>query len=174
MSNLARKSKNELVPRSLLEDYFDRFNDEFFFPIQTEFDRFFDGFFNDKSVLSRVKGKAGYPKMDIVSEDGKWSIRAAVPGVDPKAIKVEVEPNGDFVRISGEMSEEYRSPEGSKYMVTELHKSRFSREVSIPDFVEGDPEATIKDGIITLTWKANLPKPEEKSQPKLIEVKTKE
>jgi HSP20 family molecular chaperone IbpA len=162
----------DLVRKSFFGDSLDHFRDNFFFPIEQEFDRLLTDFFGDKRSLNKLRGKSGYPKMDIVAEKDRWAIRAAIPGVDPKDVKVEIMPESNSVRVSGEMATEYKSPEGSHYMVAELHKSRFSREVVLPDFIEGDPEAEIKDGILTLTWKTVVKEPEI-PKPKIIEVKVK-
>jgi len=49
-----------------------------------------------------------------------------------------------------------------------LKRSSFERRVLLPDFVTGDPEATIKDGILRLVWKVpELVQP----KPKQVEIK---
>ena len=75
------------------------------------------------------------------------------------------------MRISGQMSEEFQSPEGSKYFAKELRKSHFLREVALPKELEGDPKAIMKAGILTLSWK--VPQlVEAKPTTKLIEIKS--
>jgi HSP20 family molecular chaperone IbpA len=146
-------------------------HDEMFSPLQGFFDQFFQEFF-DKKTLSSFESVSGYPKMDILTEEVKgemfWKIRAAIPGVDPDVMKVEVFPETNSVRISGEMSAEYKSPTAERYYARELHKSRFSREIPVPENAKGDPEAEIKNGILTLTWKMEAPK---KPERKMIPIK---
>jgi HSP20 family protein len=141
--------------------------DDLFFPLEQQFDKFFRDFFSDRSVLDRTKSSAGYPKVDLVKENNEFVVKAAVPGVDPNGVNVEILPEG-ILRISGQTSEEYRSPQDSNYYVRELRMTRFSRELSLPDFIEGDPQAKIKDGLLTLRWKC---KPKILEQPKVKQIK---
>jgi HSP20 family protein len=141
--------------------------DDVFFPLEQQFDKFFRDFFSDRSVLDRVKSSGGYPKVDMVEENNEFVVKAAVPGVDPKAVNVEVLPEG-VLRISGQTSEEFRSPQNSNFYVRELRMTRFSREFSLPDFIEGDPQAKIRDGLLTLKWQC---KKKEADQPKVKHIK---
>jgi HSP20 family protein len=141
--------------------------DEFLSPIEQYANKFFDDFFN--SGLNGTKATAGMPKMDVVCDNTNWMIIASVPGVEPDDVKVEITKDRR-VRISGKMSEDYSSPEGSKYYIKELRRSQFVREIGIPEGLEGDPEAEIKNGMLKLKWK--LPeKPKEVNTSRVIEVK---
>jgi HSP20 family protein len=142
--------------------------DDIFFPLEQQFDKFFRDFFSDRSVLDRVRASGGYPKVDLVQENDEFVVKAAVPGVDPKSLNIEVIPEG-LLRISGQTAEEYHSPQNSNFYVRELRMTRFSREFSLPDFIEGDPHAKIKDGLLTLRWKCK-PKVPEKSKIRNIKV----
>ena len=144
-------------------------------PFQQEFDRIFSDFFDeffDNTSAGKMKDKSGYPKMDVLSEEGKFIIRAVVPGVDPKNIKVEVVEG--MVIMSGEMEEEHKSNKSNNFYVHELHKSKFYRSVNLPQDLEqeNDPDAKFKNGILTLTWNRKaLPKA---PPPKLISIKAEE
>jgi HSP20 family molecular chaperone IbpA len=59
------------------------------------------------------------------------------------------------------MSEEVQTK--GKYAIRELKKSSFSRTISLPSWVQDDPDASMKDGILTLKWP--LPKSEEPEKP---------
>ena len=139
--------------------------DDVFFPLQTQFDRFFNDFFHDNKILNVVKSTSGYPKMDIIEEKDKFIVRIAIPGVNPKNIKVEM--LNDAVKIYGKMEEEYKSSEDAIYYVRELHKSQFSRSVALPDYIKGEPIADCKNGILTLTWTCCV---DEEEKPKLIKI----
>jgi HSP20 family protein len=147
---------------------------QLFSPFEEVFDRFFDDFFGDRRNLDRVKAVTGYPKIDIVTEGDYWIVKAAIPGVNPTDIKVEIIPQTDSspatLRIGGQMAEEYRSPENANYSMRELHKSSFRRELHLPNFIEGEPEAKVKDGLLTLRWKHKIDQ-EIKPKVKVIEVK---
>jgi len=126
--------------------------DDFFAPIEQQFDKFFDGFFNNHSLLDGAKSNTGYPKLDVVQDGDYWKIKAALPGVDIKNVNVEIEDDG-LVKISGEMSQEYQTQNrDSHYFVKELHKSKFSRSLKLPKYIQGDPTASMKNGILTLSW----------------------
>lgn len=145
------------------------FKDDFIFPVKREFDKLVSEFFGSQSIVDSVKKSGGYPKMNHSVENNQWVMRAAIPGVKPEDLKIEVLENG-LIHISGSMAEEHKSPEGSETFVHELRTGKFIREFQVPDYVVGDPEATMKDGMLTLKW--NIEKEELKPKTKIIEVKT--
>jgi len=159
---------NQMIRSGLLGD-FPLIREDVFFPIEQHLNQIFNEFFN-RGSLNAVQAKAGYPKMDIGVEGTDFVVRAALPGLDQKDVKVEITPTG-ILRIGGQMSEEFQSPEGSKYFAKELRKSQFLREVVLPKELEGDPTATMKSGILTLSWK--IPQlVEAKPTTKFIEIKS--
>lgn len=146
--------KTNLIARPLssLSD-FSLLRDDLFFPLQDTFDGFFQSFFNTDGLFNSVKGKAGYPKMEVGIEGNEWVIRMALPGVKQEDLIVQVdETKGKVLHIQGQMAEEYQSPKESQYFVRELRKSKFVREIPLPDGLIGDPDAVMKDGILTLKW----------------------
>jgi HSP20 family protein len=148
----------------------DRFfpdRDGFFGPLEQHFDNFFNSFFGTPS-FDGLKNSVDYPKMDVTIEKDSFVVRAAVPGVKAENLKVEVIDN--ILKLSGGMAEEYKSDKNNdKHYVRELRKSYFERKVKLPKDLVGDPEADLKDGLLTLRWK--LPKIEQKPASKVIEVK---
>lgn len=136
------------------------FKNDLFSPFEQIFNEFYSDFFKSSS-LDKIKSHGGYPKMDIISDNGKLIIRAAIPGIDPENVKVEMI-NDQTVQISGKMEDEY-SKKDSSFFVNELSKRTFSRTVTLP-YVLGDPhEAKAKNGILTLVWdniKKQEPEPE--------------
>jgi HSP20 family protein len=126
--------------------------DTFFLPVERAFDRFFDEFWGAPKVTGYMKSNLHYPKMDVGIKGDEFVMTAAVPGVSQEEIKVEVLPD-KIVRVSGEMSEEFRSDD-SELFVKELCKRKFAREWALPSEVEDEnPIATLKNGILTLRWK---------------------
>lgn len=149
--------------------------EDMFFPLQQQFDKLFDELFGPKrlpSLLNSVKSRSGYPKLDILVTDGKYRIEIAVPGVDPDDLKIEVlHDDGSqhrMLRITGRMSHDYQYSNETDYHYRELTRAKFQRVVRLPEEVTGDPEAVIKNGMLTLTW--SLEKTLEK-EPKLIPIK---
>ena len=140
--------------------------DSLFHSIEQEFDSFFDQFFNSDSILSSVKSNNSYPKLDLLKTEKELLIRVAVPGIsDPEAITVEISPE-KVLSITGQTSSDYKNENSSDYILRELKTSKFCRMLHLPKEVEGDPEAILKDGILTLSWP--LPEPE---QPELVKTK---
>lgn len=157
--------------------------EDFLFPLQKEFDKLFDEFFGPKrlpSLLNGVKLRSGYPKLDILVTDGKYRIEVAVPGVEPDDLRIEILQESDsssdsiegpqyrMLRITGRMSHDYQCSNDTDYVFRELTRAKFQRVVRLPDEVKGDPEAVIKNGMLTLTWK--LEKPHE-AEAKVISIK---
>lgn len=129
---------NNLIPK----------RSDLFFPMEDYFNSIFDNFFNDDSFNS-MKSRSNYPKMDIYTDD-KWNVEVSIPGVKTEDINVEVIPGRiKMLKVSGKMGEEKKSVD---YKIKELRRSSFERIVSLPDNVEGEPEATLKDGILKLSW----------------------
>lgn len=129
---------------------------DLFAPLQAEFDRFFDEFFNDRRQLTHIKN-AGFPKMDVVEEDGKLKMRLAVSGMTKDDLDVECTKDG-YVTVRGRMSESYRSGEDAKVYVRELRASAFERSLRLPEHVvtDADPVAKLEDGILTLEWPTEI------------------
>ena len=130
---------------------------DLFSPVEQAFDQFFNDFFH-KSSLSRVRAYAGYPKLDVVEDNGEILLHAAVPGVKPEDLKVEMIDDGaagESVQISGSIDETYchTEPSNSNYNFIELSKRRFSRKVNLGQKL-GEPTAKLKNGMLTLSWKA--------------------
>lgn len=142
--------------------------EDVFFPLQREFDKLFDEMFGPKrlpSLLNSVKSHSGYPKLDVLVTDGRFRVEAAVPGVTPDDLKVEILPgdhNERVLRISGRMSKDYLYSNDTSYQHKELTRTKFHRFISLPNEVQGDPEAVIENGMLTLTWE--LPHGQKKDQ----------
>lgn len=148
--------------------------EDIMFPLQKEFDKLFDTMFGPKrlhSLLNSVKSHSGYPKLDVLVTDGRFRIEAAVPGVTPEDLKVEILPgdHGERVlRISGKMAHDYQYSKDTEYHYRELTRAKFQRVITLPDDAQGDPEAVVQNGMLTLTWL--LEKPEPSAEVKVIPI----
>ena len=155
MSNLLKRVGNN--PLSKVQ----RYHDDWMTSMNEYFDKTFGDIFNP-DVFEDIKVLSGYPKMDIKVEDGNWVVRAAVPGMVKENITIE-ESDG-VITIKGEKNESWK--QDGEWQIRELHSSRFSRSFNLPSDVIGEPEAVLKDGVLTLKWKID-----EKAKDK-VEVKT--
>jgi HSP20 family molecular chaperone IbpA len=124
--------------------------DDVFFPIEQVFDDFFKDFFKSNPI-DRVRGAGGFPKMDAYEQDGQFVVSVATSGMKPEDIQVEVTPDHMLI-IRGRVNEEHRSDESAAHYLRELRSSAFERQVRLPDHVQGDPKAVMKDGLLKLTW----------------------
>lgn len=131
---------------------------DFLFPIEHQFNQLFDQFFQRdlKGLKDTLKSTQGYPKLDILEDEGNLYIKVAVPGMKLNDVAVVLLQDGNdkLVEISGKMNEEYGPVDeaSATYFVRELRRSAFKRVIRLPDYVKGDPEAELKDGILSLIW----------------------
>lgn len=134
--------------------------DDLFFPFEKAFDNILDSFFSKGLNKQSLRSSFSYPKMDIFKEDGKYVVKAAVPGVSQDNVKIEIDQN-NVLKVSGSSSEEHKS-EKADYFSKELRMSQFSRAVQLPDALKGqNPVANMVDGILTLTWELKEEAPPE-------------
>lgn len=146
--------------------------DELFYPFQSVFDGFFDSFFSDLSPHA-LKSRTGFPRWDIYQTETEWIIEVAATGCEPKDMNIEILPSKEteyknILRITGRISEEHQLGDHVKYAARELRRSAFERSVYLPNDISGEPEAFMKNGILTLKWK--LPE-KEKTTVKKIQIK---
>ena len=126
--------------------------DDFLFPLEQTFNKFFDEFFSTDN-LDGVKGTGSYPKVNAYSNETEMVMHVSVSGVPSENLKVEVTPENILI-VSGRMSAEYQTPKTvTNWCRHELRQSVFERHFKLPDDVEGDPVAKLKDGILTLRWR---------------------
>ena len=95
------------------------------------------------------------PAVNIREDDKKYSLELAVPGMDKKDLKIDI--NEDVLTIASESrNENEESRDG--YKRKEFSYSSFCRSFYIPENVNRDSiEASCRDGILTVS----LPKQEE-------------
>ena len=161
--NLINRKNGFLTPSS---------KEEFFFPIEQYFEQFYQDFFRDFNC-DKLKSTAGYPKMDVYVENDHFYIKMALPGVKADDVKLEIfsKNDGKVMEISGKMSEEFQSDKDPNYFIKELKKSTFMRQVYLPNNLVNaeEPDALLKDGILTLKWSRQKSEPQKMS--KIVQIK---
>jgi HSP20 family protein len=132
--------------------------------IHNEIDRVFD----------RVRGgeydtnpaQSWLPAVDIMEQENSFVIKAELPGVDKKDVKITVQ--NDVLTIKGEKKQETEK-NGENYYRTERLYGSFQRSFTLPATIASEKiDASYDNGVLIL----NLPKLEE-AKPKEIEVKVK-
>ena len=95
------------------------------------------------------------PSVNIREDDKKYSLELAVPGIDKKDLKIDI--NEDVLTIASETKNESEEKREG-YKRKEFSYSSFCRSFYIPENVEREKiEASYKDGILSVS----LPKQEE-------------
>jgi len=105
------------------------------------------------------------PAVNIKEDDKKFTLDLAVPGIDKKDLKIEL--NEDVLTISSERKEE-KEENREDYKRREFSYSSFCRSFALPENVNRDKiEANYKDGILTVV----LPKQHEDNSKVTKEIK---
>ena len=98
--------------------------------------------------LSRGYRQSVYPALNVYNDGECFIVRAEVPGVDPKALDIEV--TGETLTIKGERSLPEK-PEGTSYHRRERDFGQFSRSLTLPDRVNSNKvSASCEHGILEI------------------------
>ena len=128
-----------------------------------EMDRMFDTLFHRgwlrpfRDVWPHLAGfdetfELGTPRLDVIDRDDEILVRAEVPGVDKKDLKVDL--TGQHLRIQGERRQEEKKEEG-ELVRSEIAHGTFSRTIRLSEDLDFDgAKADFKDGILEV----HLPK----------------
>ncbi|MGD9300637.1 MAG: Hsp20/alpha crystallin family protein [Desulfobacterales bacterium] len=96
------------------------------------------------------------PAVDLYEKDDHFMIKAELPGVDKKAIKIDLKDR--LLTLSGERSYDNEVKEENYYR-RERSYGKFQRAFTLPADVDSDKiSAEFKDGVLQI----EVPKPEEK------------
>jgi HSP20 family protein len=88
-------------------------------------------------------------RTDVVDRGDRYEIKANLPGVDKKSIKVEVKNN--ILSIRAETKKEKEEKKGDKLIRQERFVGSFYRAMSLPDDADSDHLKTeYKDGVLTI------------------------
>ena len=123
------------------------------------FERFFGG--ADDEAAQR---QSWLPAAEGRIEDGTYVIQFALPGVDPKMVKVSVMDN--VLTVTGERQADHDTA-GKEYFVREVLYGAFERKFALPEGVDADHvEAKYANGMLEV----RVPTPKA-AMPRMIEVK---
>ena len=121
---------------------------------RSEINRLFDSFWREPfGTLSESVGNWSRwaPALDISESDTAITVRAEVPGVDPKEIDITV--TGDRLTISGEKKETVEKKDADAFH-RESRYGSFSRTVRLPTSVDTQHvSAEHANGVVTITLK---------------------
>ncbi len=133
--------------------------------IQSEMNRLFNTFFDSPAPAgghgSGQTLRRWIPPMDLVETEDAFVLRADLPGLSEKDVKIELEDN--VLTVSGERKAEHEERKEGYYRV-ERASGTFSRSLTLPEGV--DPEgvsANFDRGVLEV----RIPKPEERKPRKV-------
>lgn len=132
--------------------------------LHNRINRLFDGSFSPTFSLDDNMGLGIWkPVVDIYENEDTVVVKAELPGVDKKDIKVDLKDR--VLTLTGERSHEKEVKEENYYR-KERAFGRFHRSFTVPTEIDPDKiKAEFKDGVL----KVEIPKPEEQ-KPKKITV----
>src|SRR3972149_5091364 len=120
--------------------------------LRTEMDRLFDSFIREPFGMldwpAFMGGEKWWPAVDVAEAGQGVTVKAEIPGIDPKELDVTV--TGNQLVISGEKKESTENKEKGFYH-SEARYGSFRRAIPLPEGV--DPEhvdANYANGVLTL------------------------
>lgn len=128
-----------------------------------------DRFFEDEDWFLPIvpRWKVTEPTMDLYETEKDVVAEMEVPDIDPAKIDIEVE--GDVLRVSGK-TEEKKEEKEKNYWRREIRRGAFERMVRLPAAVHKDKiDATYEKGLLKIV----MQKEEAKLKTKKIPVKEK-
>ncbi len=84
------------------------------------------------------------PAVDVWEGDREIFVEAELPGVSPADVDLRLE--GETLVLSGHVAEPGES--AGTYLRIERPRGRFHRAVRLPETVAGEPEATLRGGVL--------------------------
>ena len=128
------------------------------------FDRFFQGWPSTEDSL--LAPETWMPPLDVNESENEVSVRAEIPGVDPKDLDLNI--SGNMLRISGQKKEEKEEKNGG-FHHRESFFGSFERIIPLPAEVDVEHvQAEHANGVLTVHLQKTG-----KSKSRRIEVKAK-
>lgn len=120
-------------------------------------------FFNDFGLDADFSDTVWSPNVDIAETDDQYELKAEIPGLSKKEIKISVENN--VLTLSGEKKHEEETNKKNFHRI-ETSYGRFERSFQLPEQVKAEEiKARYNNGVLTV----EIPKAE-KVKPKEIAV----
>jgi len=145
--------------------------------LRGEFDHILERF-RTHGELEAIDERLVRPRIESFIDDGKFTVRADMPGIDPKDIEIKVSGNALDVRGKREQKKEISKRD---FLRREVHYGSYAYSTALPEGIKTeDIKATYRDGVLELI--APLPKelaPKEvkiqveTNEPKKVEAKEK-
>ena len=117
----------------------------------------FQGFFRPmRSMATAQDTELASMKIDVSENDGAYTVKAEMPGVDKKDIDVQID--GRIVSINAKVERNKEEKEGERVIRRERYSGTFSRSFSLAGEVdEANAKAEYKDGVLSLSLPKKAP-----------------
>lgn len=114
--------------------------------LMEDMDRVWEGF---GGPATRSLPEAWSPPIETFGREGRFVLRAELPGLSPNDVRIEVE-DGALI-LEGERKSELESEEKGVWR-SERYYGRFSRAIALPDGAEADKaEARFENGVLEVS-----------------------
>ncbi len=137
--------------------------------LRTEIDRLFDSVMRDPfGALDWAfpGGRDWAPTVDVAESENEVTVRAEIPGIDPKDLEVNI--TGNQLVLAGEKKEWSEKKEKDFYQ-SESRSGSFRRTIPLPPSVDAEKvEAEYANGVLTIHLQKT-----QKTPPKKVDVKVK-
>jgi HSP20 family protein len=103
------------------------------------------------------------PAIEVAQRDGKYIVRAEVPGLNPNEVKLEI--TDDAIVIQGERKVEHEETRGGVH-VTERRYGKFYRAIPLPEGANVDEaKARYENGVLEVIVPTEEPKSKRREIP---------
>jgi HSP20 family protein len=105
-------------------------------------------------------GDANVLAVDVTSDENNIIVRAPLPGFMAEHVDISVQ--GNILTISAESKSEQEEKRENRH-IQEIRYGKYMRTIMLPDEVVTDaPDASLKDGILTVKLPKKQPSPTQK------------
>jgi molecular chaperone IbpA len=126
----------------------------YYAPLAIGIDRFFT------EVENAIKGNTTYPPHNVIKDgEDSYGIELAVAGFSRDQISIETQDG--LLKITGEAQTDER-----EYVYKGISTRSFTRQFTLAEYVEVT-DATLQDGILSVSLKRNVP---EEKQPRKVKI----
>lgn len=130
-----------------------------------DFDHLFGDFGFRMPVFERMPDVNWIPELEVFERDGRFVVRADLPGMKKEDVKVNIQDNMLILEGERKVEEEVKK---DNFHRTERTYGSFFRSLPLPEGVKVDKiDAKFKDGVLEVTMPIEAPKKDVKN----VEVK---
>ncbi len=130
-----------------------------------DFDRLFGGFGFRAPMFDRMPDMNWVPELEVFERDGRFVVRADLPGMKKEDVKVNIQDNMLILEGERKVEEDVKK---DNFHRTERSYGTFFRSLPLPEGVKMDKvEAAFKDGVLEVS----MPMEPEKKTNTNVEVK---